>query len=247
MKGIGAFALSVVIGLAAATSPAAAAPAERGGASTGSMSGMMHGPVAEMMRGMPMSAGDRVLGHERPVLSLALRHRAQLGLSEDQATTLQAFVDRFGKEAEERQRQIETAERELAGLLKEEPADLAQVDGKVRAIEKLRADLRLRRIQTIAEGRAVLTPEQRTKLDLLATERSGAAQGHGTRGAEEMHRFMNSERMPQAMSAMMAMAERMGGGDTMLGMVRMMEMMSGMGSMMGGAMRAPEQPQDRTR
>lgn len=78
-------------------------------------------------------------------------------------------------------------------------------------------------------------------------ERGGAAQGHGTRGAEEMHRFMNSERMPQAMSAMMAMAERMGGGDTMLGMVRMMEMMSGMGSMMGGAMRAPEQPQDRTR
>lgn len=71
-------------------------------------------------------------------------------------------------------------------------------------------------------------------------ERSGAAQGHGTRGAEEMHRFMNSERMPQTMSAMMAMAERMGGGDTMLGMVRMMEMMSGM----GGAMRAPEQPRD---
>lgn len=243
MKGINTFALTFVISLAA-TLPAAAAPAERDGASTGSMSGMMHGPVAEMMRGMPMSAGDRVLGRERPVLSLALRHRAQLGLSEDQATTLQAFVDRFGKEAEERLRQIETAERELAGLLKEEPADLAQVDGKVRAIEKLQADLRLRRIQTIAEGRAVLTPEQRTKLDLLAAERSDVAQGHGTRGAEEMHRFMNSERMPQAMSAMMAMAERMGGGDTMLGMVRMMEMMSGMGGMMGGAMRAPEQNRD---
>lgn len=246
MKGISTFALTFVLSLAA-TLPAAAAPAERDGASTGPMSGMMHGPVAEMMRGMPMSAGDRVLGRERPVLSLALRHRAQLGISDDQATTLQAFVDRFGKEAEERLRQIETAERELAGLLKEEPVDLAQVDGKVRAIEKLRADLRLRRIQTIAEGRALLTPEQRTKLDLLAAEGGRSGQGHGTRGAEEMHRFMNSERMPQAMSAMMAMAERMGGGDTMLGMVRMMEMMGGMGGMMGGAMRAPEQPQDQIR
>lgn len=242
MKGIITFALTFVLSLAA-TLPAAAAPAERNGASTGSMSGMMHGPVAEMMRGMPMSAGDRVLGRERPVLSLALRHRAQLGISDDQATTLQAFIDRFGKEAEERVRQIETAERELAGLLKAEPADLAQVDGKVRAIEKLRADLRLRRIQTIAGGRALLTPEQRTKLDLLAAEDGRSGQGHGTRGAEEMHRFMNSERMPQAMSAMMAMAERMGGGDTMLGMVRMMEMMGGM----GGAMRAPEQPQDQIR
>lgn len=232
MKGIITFALTFVLSLAA-TLPAAAAPAERDGASTGPMSGMMHGPVAEKMRGMPMSAGDRVLGRERPVLSLALRHRAQLGISDDQATTLQAFVDGFGKEAEERLRQIETAERELAGLLKAEPADLAQVDGKVRAIEKLRADLRLRRIQTIAEGRALLTPEQRTKLDLLAAEGGRSGQGHGTRGAEEMHRFMNSERMPQAMSAMMAMAERMGGGDTMLGMVRMMEMMGG-GGMMGG-------------
>jgi hypothetical protein len=49
-----------------------------------------------------------------------------------------------------------------------------------------------------------------------------------------MHRFMQSDRAPQAMAAMMAMARRMGDGDVMLGMVRMMEMMGGMGSMMGG-------------
>lgn len=233
MKGISTFVLTFLLSLAA-TLPAAAAPAERDGASTGPMSGMMHGAAAEKMRGMPMSAGNRMLGRERPILSLALQHRAQIGISDDQATSLQAFVDKFGKEAEERLRQIETAERELAGLLKAEPADLAQVDGQVRVIEKLRADLRLQRIQTIAEGRALLTLEQRTKLDLLAAEGGRLEQGHVTRGTEEMHRFMNSERMPQAMSAMMAMAERMGGGDTMLGMVRMMEMMGGMGGMMGG-------------
>ena len=43
-----------------------------------------------------------------------------------------------------------------------------------------------------------------------------------------------SERAPQAMAAMMVMARGMGNGDTMLGMVRMMEMMGSMGGMMGG-------------
>ena len=235
MKGFSASALVVVLGLASATGHAAANSPERGSASPGSMSGMMHGSAGEMMHGMPMNAGGRMLGRERPVLSLALRHRGELGLSDDQATTLQGFVDRFGKEAKEQLRELETAERELAGLLQEETADLAQVGNKVRAIEKLRADLRLRRIQTIAEGQAVLTSEQRAKLDRVAAEGGRSGQGQGTRGAEEMHRFMNSERMPQAMDAMMAMAERMGGGDTMLGMVRMMEMMSMMGGgMMGG-------------
>jgi hypothetical protein len=51
---------------------------------------------------------------------------------------------------------------------------------------------------------------------------------------EEMERFLNSERMSQAMNAMMEMARRMGDGDTMLGMVLMMEMMGSMGGTMGG-------------
>jgi hypothetical protein len=61
------------------------------------------------------------------------------------------------------------------------------------------------------------------------------------RGMEEMEGFMGSERMPQAMAAMMEMARRMGDGDPMAGMVRMMEMMSMMGQM--GGMMGPGQPQ----
>ncbi len=53
------------------------------------------------------------------------------------------------------------------------------------------------------------------------------------RGMEEMVRFCTSERMPQAMNGMMGMARQMGNGDVMAGMVRMMEMMSGMGQMDG--------------
>jgi hypothetical protein len=52
-------------------------------------------------------------------------------------------------------------------------------------------------------------------------------------GRRAMGEFMASEGGPQAMSNMMDMARRMGDGDVMLGMTRMMEMM---GSMGGGTM-----------
>ena len=64
-------------------------------------------------------------------------------------------------------------------------------------------------------------------------------QGKGTteEGKKAMQDFMQSPKAAQAMSNMMQMARRMGNGDTMLGMTKMMEMMGGqggMGGMMGG-------------
>ncbi len=54
-------------------------------------------------------------------------------------------------------------------------------------------------------------------------------------GKRAMREFMQSDRAPQAMANMMEMARRMGNGDVMLGMTRMMEMMGSMGGgMMGG-------------
>lgn len=58
--------------------------------------------------------------------------------------------------------------------------------------------------------------------------------GVSEEGKKAMHDFMQSDRAPQAMAKMMDMARRMGNGDVMLGMTRMMEMMGGMGS--GGMM-----------
>ncbi len=60
-------------------------------------------------------------------------------------------------------------------------------------------------------------------------------------GGQAMREFMQSDRAPRAMATMMDMAWRMGGGDLMLGMTRMMEMMGAMGGgMMGGhGMTAP--------
>jgi len=231
MKRITASGLTIAIGLAAGTAPVAANP-------PGSSA------HAESMPGMTMDARNEAVRSERPLLSFALKNSAELGLSADQEKSLQALIDRFGQEADRGRREIGTVERELALLLKREPIDIPQVGTKARIIERLRADLRLNRIQTIADGRAALTSEQRAKLDQLAARQGRSGRGDGTRGVEEMQRFMNSERMPQAMNAMMAMAERMGGGDTMLGMVRMMEMMSMMGG--EGMMQNPPRSQQQS-
>jgi hypothetical protein len=64
-------------------------------------------------------------------------------------------------------------------------------------------------------------------------------QGAGTteEGKKAMQEFMRSPKAAQAMGNMMEMARRMGNGDPMLGMTKMMEMMGGqggMGGMMGG-------------
>ncbi len=60
-------------------------------------------------------------------------------------------------------------------------------------------------------------------------------QGSGTteEGKRAMQEFMKSPKAPQAMNNMMEMARRMGNGDTMLGMTKMMEMMGGQGGMSG--------------
>jgi hypothetical protein len=54
-------------------------------------------------------------------------------------------------------------------------------------------------------------------------------------GTRAMREFMQSPKAPQAMNNMMQMARRMGNGDPMLGMTKMMEMMGGQGGMMGGS------------
>ncbi|HEV8440585.1 MAG TPA: hypothetical protein VGT40_21055 [Methylomirabilota bacterium] len=64
-------------------------------------------------------------------------------------------------------------------------------------------------------------------------------------GKKAMREFMQSDRAPQAMANMVEMARRMGNGDVMLGMTRMMEMMGSMGGgKMGGqgGMMQPAQP-----
>lgn len=113
------------------------------------------------------------LSSERPLISLMLRHREELQLSDEQVKALEALRSDFQKEAVRRSAEIRVAELELQELLREDPVDLGKVEAKVRQIEALRAEHRLSRIKTIERGKALLTPEQRRKLESLTARRMG--------------------------------------------------------------------------
>lgn len=164
------------------------------------MPGMMQNPdMMQMMHGMMMGGMGDAAGGERPQLSLALKNRAELALTDPQVKTLESLVDRFRGTGEQRMREIDAAEAELAALLKQDASAGPQVEAKVRAIEKLRADLRLERMRTIAEGRAALGTEQRAKLDQLAQASGGMmGTGRGMQGMEGMdHGRQGGSRRPE--------------------------------------------------
>ena len=154
--------------------------------------GMMQGGG---MMGMMGARGDAA-GQERPQLTLALQNRAELGLSEPQGKTLEGLVERFRSTAEPRVRELEAAETELASLLKQDDAG-SRVEAQVRRIEKLRADLRLERIRTIAEGRAALRPEQRAKLDQLVADSGRGMTGMRGGGMEGMDHGRGGQPAPR--------------------------------------------------
>jgi len=107
----------------------------------------------------------------RPLITLMLGHRDELGLSPAQVQALEQLRTDFQKEAIRREADLRVAETELSTLLRTEPVDLGRVEAKLREIERMRADLQLARIRTIEQGKSQLTPEQRAKFQSLLESR----------------------------------------------------------------------------
>jgi Spy/CpxP family protein refolding chaperone len=131
--------------------------------------GSMGGPMGRMM-------GDPF---ERPLITIMLHHRTELGLSADQVSRLETLRSDFTREAIRRDADIRIAELDLTSLLEQDPADLSKVEAKVREAGQLRADLRIARLRAIEQGKALLTPEQRTRLQTMLS----GGMHHGPGGA----------------------------------------------------------------
>jgi Spy/CpxP family protein refolding chaperone len=128
--------------------------------------------IHEMMRSMGlMEPGFHARrAHERPLVSLMLMWKEQLGLTDEQERSLRELRTNFQKESIRQTAEIDVAELELNGLLEQEKVDIAKVEAVAKKIAMLQADLRVSRIKTIEAGKAVLTPEQRGKLEQLGRE-----------------------------------------------------------------------------
>ena len=126
--------------------------------------------------------GGTTAHEQQPVISLLLRNREKLGLSDDQVKKLEQLRSDFEKETIRNEADIRVAELDLNNLLQAQSADLAKVEAKIREVERLRADLRIARIRAIEKGKALLTAEQRKKLqELLADQRFTRSQPWGGR------------------------------------------------------------------
>ena len=124
--------------------------------------------------------GGTTAHEQQPVISLLLRNREKLGLSDDQVQKLEQLRSNFDKETIRNEADIRVAEIDLNNLLQAQSADLAKVEAKIRDIERLRADLRIARIRAIEKGKALLTAEQRKKLqELLSDQRFTRSQPRG--------------------------------------------------------------------
>jgi len=101
---------------------------------------------------------------ERPLITIMLHHRNDLGLTGEQVGRLEALRNDFAREVIRREAEIRIAELDLAALLEQEPLDMTKVEAKIRDVAQLRADLRVARLRTIEQGKAVLTAEQKVRL-----------------------------------------------------------------------------------
>lgn len=160
-----------------------------GSMGAGGMGGMMeHG-----MRG----AGDRMMGHEGPLLTMMLQHSQELGLSPEQETKLSELRTAFAKESVRRTAEIRVAQIDLDALLEQDRWDLSQIEPMVKQIAAQEGDLRAARLKTLAAGRALLTSEQFAKLKQVGHRRrpmggpdgmDHGMMGHGASGGPPAQR-----------------------------------------------------------
>ena len=116
----------------------------------------------------PLIKEERLL--ERPLITIMLRHRDKLGLSSQQVRDLEELRDGYQREIIRYEADLRIAEMDLQRFLKADPVDLEQVKVKLQDIERLKAELRLTRIRAIEQGKALLSLEQREKLQTLLGE-----------------------------------------------------------------------------
>jgi heavy-metal resistance protein len=140
------------------------------------------GELVEQFEGLGNQVRDyfTLRDQPRPLISIMLSHREELGLSSGQVQTLEGLRAQFQKEAIRADADLRVAEMDLSQLLSKEPADMTAVEAKIREIEKRRADLRVARVRAIESGRAVLSADQREKLRTLLAEQQPAMRAFPT-------------------------------------------------------------------
>jgi Spy/CpxP family protein refolding chaperone len=130
------------------------------------------GPLSSAQEGpskRPFTRGDRMIGAMAgaPLISIALKHKSELNLSDDQVANLEKIRSHYRSQVTPLQEQLAAGEKEIASLMQQSPANLIQIKAKIQETEKLRSELRYLRIEALENGRSVLNSQQQEQLKSL--------------------------------------------------------------------------------
>ena len=183
--------IAVVPATFVATAGAAAptGPLEEAGRLLDELAGRLGSFGADLVQQIQQGRGamgmpGRIMGDpvERPLITIMLHHRTELGLTPEQVTRLEAIRGEFAREAIRRDADIRIAELDLGTLLEQDPVDVAKAEAKTREVAQLRVDLRIARLRAVEQGKAVLTADQRARLQSMLS----GGMHHGTPGTPGM-------------------------------------------------------------
>ena len=131
-----------------------------GGETPGDMTALDNVQMTSALAGVPGASHLYHIG----AMGLYLDHSGHLMLTGEQQAALNRLREKALLEKESTKRKIDEAEQELWLLTGADAPDMAAVQEKVRAIEKLRGEQRLAFIRNVSEAAKALTDEQRRVL-----------------------------------------------------------------------------------
>jgi Spy/CpxP family protein refolding chaperone len=102
-----------------------------------------------------------------PLISIALKHRTELNLSNEQVASLEKVRTHYQNQTAPVQQQLRAVESEIAELRQQSPANLILMKLKIEQAEKLRSELRYLREEALQNGRSILTAQQQDQLKTL--------------------------------------------------------------------------------
>ena len=122
----------------------------------------------------------RMSGAGAPLLSIALKHRTELNLSNEQVTSLEKIRTNYQDQSAPLQQQLRGFEGEISELRQQSPANLIQIKLKIEQSEKLRSELRYLREEALENGKSILTAAQTDQLkNLVGSDHRGLRKRQG--------------------------------------------------------------------
>jgi len=118
-------------------------------------------------------ARDRMFGAfgGAPLITIALNHKSELNLTADQVAKLEQIKSHYQAQVTPLSQQLQTIDKDIAGLMQQTPANLIQVKTKIQETEKYRSELRYLRLEALENGRSVLSAQQQDQLKTLVRSR----------------------------------------------------------------------------